>query len=68
MSDRFLEHLRSQLDDVRAAGTFKAERVITTPQEAHIGVADGEDRQVLKPLREQLPRTLRPSRDRQSGS
>ena len=47
MSDRFLKHLQSQLSDVRAAGTFKAERVITTPQEAHIGVADGQDRQVL---------------------
>ncbi len=47
MRDRFLEHLRSRLDDIRGAGTFKAERVITSPQEARIGVADGRERQVL---------------------
>ncbi len=47
MRDRFLEHLQSRLDDIRSAGTFKAERVITSPQEARIGVADGQERQVL---------------------
>ncbi len=30
-----------QLDEIRAAGTYKGERVITTPQDAHIRVADG---------------------------
>jgi glycine C-acetyltransferase len=40
MNDRFLEHLQSRLDDIQREGTFKAERIITTPQEARIGVAD----------------------------
>jgi glycine C-acetyltransferase len=47
MSGKFLEHVAAQLDGIRAAGTFKAERVIITPQEARIGVADGGDRTVL---------------------
>jgi glycine C-acetyltransferase len=47
MSQRFLEHLHAQLSEVRAAGTFKAERILTTPQEAHIGVETGAPRQVL---------------------
>lgn len=38
-------HLQTQLAEIRAAGTWKAERVITTPQSAHIAVAGG--RQVL---------------------
>jgi glycine C-acetyltransferase len=29
-------HLATQLDEIRAAGLFKGERVITTPQQAHI--------------------------------
>jgi glycine C-acetyltransferase len=33
------KHTLRQLDEIRAAGTYKAERVITTPQDAHIGVA-----------------------------
>ncbi|MEZ6053793.1 MAG: glycine C-acetyltransferase [Planctomycetaceae bacterium] len=47
MQNRFVEHLQSQLADIRDAGTFKAERIITTPQEARIGVADGTQQQVL---------------------
>ncbi len=47
MHDRFLNHLRAQLDKIRSAGTFKAERVITTPQKARIGVAGGQDPVVL---------------------
>ena len=47
MQNRFVEHLQSQLADIREAGTFKAERIITTPQEARIGVADGSQQQVL---------------------
>jgi glycine C-acetyltransferase len=34
-------HLRTQLDNIRKAGTFKRERIITTPQDAHIRVAEG---------------------------
>jgi glycine C-acetyltransferase len=32
------EELRAELDAIRAAGTFKAERVITSPQGAHVTV------------------------------
>ena len=35
------QHLRTQLEDIQSAGLFKRERVITTPQDAHIRVADG---------------------------
>ncbi|MEX2214533.1 MAG: glycine C-acetyltransferase [Phycisphaeraceae bacterium] len=35
----FKNHLNAQLTAIREAGTWKAERVITTPQEAHIQVA-----------------------------
>ena len=31
-----LNYYRKQLDEIREAGTFKAERVITTPQRARI--------------------------------
>ncbi|MEZ5330332.1 MAG: glycine C-acetyltransferase [Verrucomicrobiales bacterium] len=36
----FLNHLRSELDSIRNAGLYKSERVITTPQDAHISVTD----------------------------
>src|SRR5205814_493137 len=35
-------HLSAQLEQIRAAGTYKRERVITTPQDAHIRVGDGK--------------------------
>jgi glycine C-acetyltransferase len=38
----FKKHLQGQLDGIRAAGTFKNERIITTPQDAHIRVAGGK--------------------------
>lgn len=41
MNDAFRQHIAKQLDDIRAAGTYKSERVISTPQEAHIRVGDG---------------------------
>ncbi len=31
-------HLATQLDEIREAGLFKNERVLTTPQNAHVGV------------------------------
>ncbi|MCL4202548.1 MAG: glycine C-acetyltransferase [Pirellulaceae bacterium] len=36
------QYLTKQLDEIRTAGLFKAERMITTPQAAHIRVADGQ--------------------------
>ena len=38
----FQEHVRSQLDEIRAAGTFKNERIIMTPQGTTIRVSDGK--------------------------
>lgn len=38
----FQEHLRKQLEEIRAAGTYKSERVITSPQDAHIQVTGGK--------------------------
>ena len=42
MSGSFQKHLLTQLEEIRAAGTYKGERVITTPQDAHIRVGDGK--------------------------
>ncbi len=39
----FTDHLKSQLDEVRADGLYKTERVITSPQEAVITVQDGQE-------------------------
>src|SRR5216117_178371 len=41
MFGSFQKHLRQQLDEIRAAGTDKQERVITSPQDARIRVDDG---------------------------
>ena len=41
MSETFRAHLARQLDEIRAAGTFKRERVISTPQGTFVRVADG---------------------------
>ncbi len=42
MRTAFLEHLSQQIDAIREAGTFKPERVIVTPQDAHIEVTGGK--------------------------
>ncbi len=42
MFDQFKSHLQGQLDDIRAAGTWKTERVIATPQGTTIRVSDGK--------------------------
>jgi glycine C-acetyltransferase len=39
----FQQHLTRQLDEIRAAGTFKGERVLSTPQNAHVGAAGRAD-------------------------
>ncbi len=41
MSERFLAHLREDLEDVRQAGLFKGERLIESPQHAHVQVGGG---------------------------
>jgi glycine C-acetyltransferase len=42
MYDRFREHLASELQGIEEAGLYKHERLITTPQGAHVGVREGE--------------------------
>jgi glycine C-acetyltransferase len=42
MNTAFTQHLQTQLADIRAAGTYKRERVIMTPQGTTIRVADGK--------------------------
>jgi glycine C-acetyltransferase len=42
MNDEFKAHLSSQLADIRAAGLYKSERVIATPQGTHVRVSDGQ--------------------------
>jgi glycine C-acetyltransferase len=45
----FYAHLNQELQGIRAAGLYKAERIITTPQGAHISTrqTDGTAREVL---------------------
>jgi glycine C-acetyltransferase len=38
MYGTFLQHINTQLDEIRQAGLYKSERVMTTPQSAHVGV------------------------------
>ncbi len=45
MNEAFLSHLRGELEKLEETGLYKDERVITSPQSAHITVGDG--RQVL---------------------
>lgn len=35
------EHLARQLDEIRSAGLYKPERVLASPQQAHVGVQGG---------------------------
>ena len=42
MTAVFQEHIQKQLADIRAAGTYKRERVIATPQGTTIRVSDGK--------------------------
>ena len=37
--ERFEPYLADQLDQIRTAGLLKSERVITSPQQARVGVA-----------------------------
>ena len=42
MNNAFTQHLQQQLAEIRAAGTYKNERVLTTPQHAHIRANGGD--------------------------
>ncbi|MFD2167356.1 glycine C-acetyltransferase [Thalassotalea euphylliae] len=43
MSSNFYAHLQDQIDQVKAEGLYKAERVITTAQQAEIAVSSGDE-------------------------
>ena len=43
MDQAFLDHLTRELNNLRETGLYKAERVITTPQQAAIQVKDGSE-------------------------
>ena len=47
MYGSFQEHLQGELSGIRSAGLYKPERVITTPQSAHISVAGREGKRVV---------------------
>src|SRR2546422_9174916 len=42
MLAEFEKQLLQTLDEIKSQGLYKTERVITTPQDAHIAVADGK--------------------------
>lgn len=42
MNETFRQHLVKQCDDIKSAGTFKNERVLSTPQGTFVRVADGQ--------------------------
>ncbi len=43
MSQAFYQHLQTELDAIRAAGLYKSERIITTPQGAIVKTTDGRE-------------------------
>lgn len=43
MTDRFREHLDTQIASIHSAGTYKEERFIGTPQNSHIRLEDGRE-------------------------
>ncbi|SDC08895.1 glycine C-acetyltransferase [Paraburkholderia lycopersici] len=43
MRTPYIDHLRATLDQIRADGFYKSERVIATPQSAEIRLADGSE-------------------------
>jgi len=43
MFGAFQSHLKTQLEEIRTAGLYKSERVIETPQDAHIRVSGGRE-------------------------
>ena len=42
MVENFQDHIQAQLDELKSGGLYKAERVIHSPQSAHIEVGEGE--------------------------
>ncbi|MFZ5551112.1 MAG: glycine C-acetyltransferase [Pseudomonadota bacterium] len=42
-TEDFFAHLRTELEGIRASGLYKAERIIATPQGAHVRTTDGRE-------------------------
>jgi glycine C-acetyltransferase len=42
MLPEFAQHISETLAEIKSQGLYKTERIITTPQDAHIAVADGK--------------------------
>jgi glycine C-acetyltransferase len=42
LTDSLRDHLAGEIEQIRGASLYKDERVITTPQQARIGLADGQ--------------------------
>lgn len=43
MNKEFLKHMSGQLSEIKEAGLFKGERIITSSQQSHINVEDGSE-------------------------
>lgn len=43
MDHSFINHLETQLGDIKEQGLYKEERVITSPQDAHIFISNGKE-------------------------
>ncbi len=43
MNGKFQEYLYNELEGIKSAGLYKNERLITTPQSAHVGVSGGAE-------------------------
>ncbi|MEL6976327.1 MAG: glycine C-acetyltransferase, partial [Bacteroidota bacterium] len=43
MYGKIKQHLAQELEDIKAAGLFKEERIITSPQGAMIKISTGEE-------------------------
>ena len=41
--ERFQQYLHDQIENIRASGLFKGERVLTTPQRGHVGIPGRAD-------------------------
>ncbi|MGZ5220525.1 MAG: glycine C-acetyltransferase, partial [Chitinophagaceae bacterium] len=42
MNPKFTQRIGRETEEVKAAGLYKKERIITTPQSAHIAVTTGQ--------------------------
>jgi glycine C-acetyltransferase len=43
MKERYLSHVQDTIDEIRAAGFYKTERIIASPQSSDIRLADGDE-------------------------